>query len=369
MIAVDAASSEPSSTITITPVRIQDGRTGVGLDDPLVSEVSQTLQVTGTVATQPPGNADPVEAEVVPDGATAVVLNATVLKPATKGFLSIRPGDATGDPATSNINWAAGGANVANSVIVQLPTAGDINIFVNGTVGAVLIDVAGYMVPAASGPAGPAGPSGADGPVGPAGTDGADGNDGAPGDKGDPGNDGAPGTPGNDGSSCTVVDNFDGTATMTCDDGSNVNFPTAEGADCVPLVIKPGGDYANCDLDEIFLNGVDLSNAILTNADLTDATLFSVDLTGANLTNANLRAANLGFANLTNANLTNANLLEAVLEEANLTGVDLTNATLTRTSLVGATGVPANVTGFVYSATTCPNGDTVTSPAVCTFGP
>ncbi len=99
----------------------------------------------------------------------------TVVRPATKGFLSIRPGDATGAPATSNINWAAGGANVANSVTVQLPASGQVDIFVNGTVGHVLVDVAGYNIPAAAGPAGPPGADGAQGapgvagPAGPAG--------------------------------------------------------------------------------------------------------------------------------------------------------------------------------------------------------
>jgi len=113
-----------------------------------------------------------------------VILNATVVKPETKGFLSIRPGDASGTPATSNINWDAGSANIANSVTVQLPASGQIDIFVNGTVGSVLIDVAGYMLPATSGPAGPTGPAGADGPTGPAGADGAKGDTGPPGPSG-----------------------------------------------------------------------------------------------------------------------------------------------------------------------------------------
>lgn len=170
MIAVDAASSDPSSTITVEPIRVLDTRTQVGLNSPPASGTSEKLQVTGTVPTQPPGGAPAVEVEVVPAGATAVILNATVVRPSTKGFVSIRPGDATGTPATSNINWAAGGANIANSVTVQLPTDGTVDIFVNGTVGAVLIDVAGYLVPATSG--GPKGDQGEPGPKG---------------DKGDPG--------------------------------------------------------------------------------------------------------------------------------------------------------------------------------------
>jgi hypothetical protein len=175
LVAVNAASSAPSSFVSITPTRILDTRTDVGLAGPFVSTVAQTLRVTGTVATQPPGNAAPVDAEVVPAAATSVVFNVTVVRPSTKGFLSVRPGDASGFPATSNINWAAGGANIANAVTVQLPASGDVNIFVNGTVGHVLIDVAGYNEPATAGPAGPTGPTGPTGPEGPEGPEGSSG--------------------------------------------------------------------------------------------------------------------------------------------------------------------------------------------------
>jgi hypothetical protein len=159
MVAVNAASSDPSSFVAITPARILDTRSDVGLVGPFVSGAAQKLQVTGPVPTQPPGGAAPVTAEVVPAEASSVVFNVTVVNPSTTGFLSIRPGDATGFPATSNINWAAGGPNTANAVTVQLPTSGTINIFVNGTVGEVLIDVAGYYVPGVGAP-GPAGPAG-----------------------------------------------------------------------------------------------------------------------------------------------------------------------------------------------------------------
>jgi hypothetical protein len=146
--------------VAITPTRILDTRTDVGLAGPFVSGVSQTLQVTGTVETQPPGGVAAVATEVVPVVASSVVFNVTVIKPVTNGFLSIRPGDASGTPATSNINWAAGGANIANAVTVQLPTSGDINIFVNGTVGHVLIDVAGFYQAGGIGPKGDQGEPG-----------------------------------------------------------------------------------------------------------------------------------------------------------------------------------------------------------------
>jgi hypothetical protein len=196
MVAVNAASSAPSSVVTVEPTRILDTRTDVGLSGPFVSGVAQKLQVTGAVVTQPSGGAAPVNAVVVPATATAVVLNATVVQPSTKGFLSIRPGDATGTPATSNINWAAGGANIANSIIVQLPASGQIDIFVNGTVGEVLVDVAGYMIPATGGAPGPQGDQGDPGPKGDQGDPGPKGDQGDPGPKGDQGDPGPKGDQG-----------------------------------------------------------------------------------------------------------------------------------------------------------------------------
>lgn len=167
IVAVNAASSEASSFVAVTPTRILDTRTDVGLAGPFVSGVSQKLQVTGTVPTQPPANAPAVNAAVVPASATSVVLNVTVVRLTTGGFLSLRPGNASGAPATSNINWGAGGAPIANSVTVQLPASGNIDVFVDGTVGHVLIDVAGYYLPGASGPVGDTGPAGPAGEAGP----------------------------------------------------------------------------------------------------------------------------------------------------------------------------------------------------------
>lgn len=159
MMAVNAASGPPSSVVTIDPVRILDTRNGVGLPGPFVSAVSQKLQVTGAA---------------VPAGATGVMLNVTVVEPTAAGFVSVRPGDATGAPSTSSLNVEAGDI-VPNSVQVALPTAGanagQIDITydaygVSGPTTEVLVDVVCYMVAggASTGPAGPAGP------VGPAGS-------------------------------------------------------------------------------------------------------------------------------------------------------------------------------------------------------
>ena len=164
----NAASSVPSTVVTIDPVRILDTRTDVGLTGPFVSPESQKLQVTGAA---------------VPAGATGVLLNVTVVSPTANGFLSIRPGDATGAPSTSSLNVNAGDI-VPNAVQVGLPTSGanagkiDITFDAYGVAGPtteVLIDVVGYMIAGGAGTPGPAGQTGATGPTGPQGAAGLSG--------------------------------------------------------------------------------------------------------------------------------------------------------------------------------------------------
>jgi hypothetical protein len=139
-----APAPPPSAIVTINPERILDTRTGVGLIGQFASRVPRKLQVVGPH---------------VPAGATAVLLNVTVVTPSAAGFLTVRPGNATGLPRTSSLNFPAG-AVVANSVQVALPTSGpqtgtiDITFDALGRTGPVadvLADVVGYVVP----PAGP----------------------------------------------------------------------------------------------------------------------------------------------------------------------------------------------------------------------
>lgn len=148
----------------IDPVRILETRDpfNVGLNGPFVAAVSQKLQVTGAVPTTN-GTQTPV-----PSGATGVLLNVTVVGPTARGNLSVRPGDASGVPSTSSLNFTAS-ATVPNSVQVGLPTAGtnagqiDITYSAGGVVGAtteVLIDVVGYTVAGGTG-TGTTGPSNA----------------------------------------------------------------------------------------------------------------------------------------------------------------------------------------------------------------
>ncbi len=151
------AASPPSEVISITPVRILDTRdpNNVGLAGPFVSQVSQDLTVTGVVPAV--GGAQ----QVVPVGATSVVLNVTSVGSNAAGFISVRPANAPGAPSTSNLNFAAGQV-IPNTVIVEVPTAGadagkiEITYDAFGVAGRttdVLVDVMGYTLPASdSGP-------------------------------------------------------------------------------------------------------------------------------------------------------------------------------------------------------------------------
>ena len=146
LVAVNAAPSEPSAVVTIDPSRILDTRTNKGLSGPFVSAVPRNLQVTGAR-----GFGGVV---AVPAWATGVLLNVTVASPSAAGFVSIRPGDATGTPSTSSLNFEAGTSALANAVQVRLPTSGQIQIIydaygVAGPTAHVLIDVVGYLVPEA----------------------------------------------------------------------------------------------------------------------------------------------------------------------------------------------------------------------------
>jgi hypothetical protein len=161
-----SGSSSASSFVPVSPVRVVDTRSDLGLVS-LVDGVEQSVTIVGSL---------------VPLGATAVSLTVTAVDASAAGFVSVRAGDATGVPSTSNLNVERRGT-IANSVVVKLPTVGDhtgtIKVLFDamGTKTAsteLLIDVTGYYELASTGPAGPAGPQGETGVAGPAGADGVD---------------------------------------------------------------------------------------------------------------------------------------------------------------------------------------------------
>ena len=192
-----SGSSLASSFVPMTPVRVVDTRSDLGLVS-LVDGVEQSVTIVGSL---------------VPLGATAVSLTVTAVDAGAAGFVSVRPGDATGVPSTSNLNVERSGT-IANSVVVKLPTVGDhtgtIKVLFDamGTTTAstdVLIDVLGYYELASTGPAGETGAKGDTGETGAkgdTGSAGAKGDTGAPGTKGDTG---APGTNGTNGVNATLA--------------------------------------------------------------------------------------------------------------------------------------------------------------------
>ena len=148
LVAVNAAGGVDSTTVLTDPVRVLDSRdpVNVGLNGPFASQAPQKLKITGSIPTTTGTRT------VVPVGATGVLLNVTAVAPSAAGFISIRPGDATGLPSTSSLNFTAGQI-VPNAVLVALPTgganAGQIDITydafgASGPTTDILIDVVGY---------------------------------------------------------------------------------------------------------------------------------------------------------------------------------------------------------------------------------
>ncbi|HUV19660.1 MAG TPA: hypothetical protein VMW33_14355 [Ilumatobacteraceae bacterium] len=148
LVAVNAAGGVDSTTVLTDPVRVLDSRdpVNVGLPGPFESQSPQKLKVTGSIPTTTGTKT------VVPTGATGVLLNVTAVAPEADGFISIRPGDATGLPTTSSLNVTVGGV-LANAVLVALPTSGtnagqiDITWDAYGFLEPrtdILIDVVGY---------------------------------------------------------------------------------------------------------------------------------------------------------------------------------------------------------------------------------
>ena len=112
-----------STVVTVEPTRVVDTRYGIGVTGKFDAGTSQKLMVTGTIGTWIEANQQVISRVVVPAGATGVLLNVTAVLPTGAGFISVRPGAATGAPSTSNLNVAPGDI-VPNQVTVAIPTNG-----------------------------------------------------------------------------------------------------------------------------------------------------------------------------------------------------------------------------------------------------
>jgi hypothetical protein len=187
-----------STVVAIEPTRIADTRYDIGLTGEITAETPTKFTVTGLIDTYIESTSKTVVKQVVPAGASGVFLNVTVVTPSAPGFLAIRPGTATGVPATGGLNFDQGTV-LANGILIALPTTGDnageVDIYY-GTPTAdaftdLIIDVVGYTT------------TGGlialtkrietletSGPTGAQGEPGTNGNAGAKGDRGEPGTNG-----------------------------------------------------------------------------------------------------------------------------------------------------------------------------------
>ena len=100
------------------------------------------------------------------------------------------------------------------------------------------------------------------------------------------------------------------------------------------------------DLTDAVLFRANLTNSDLRNTNLTGAKLMHARLTGAKLWNTILISADLSYANLSNAELWNAKLRSADLSNANLTSANLHMADLTGAILIGANLHDAHYTDY-----------------------
>ncbi|MFN3254996.1 MAG: hypothetical protein ACE37B_04825 [Ilumatobacter sp.] len=149
---VDAApSAQGCSIISLPkPVRILDTRDvvdqpagpNVGLAGPLQANQSVKLQVSGPITVGALG-----QQTVIPFGATSVEFNVTVLKNSAGGFVSLRPGDATGVPETSSENVPAESRGSNNFGAVGLSSTGNVDIYYGAAAGNttdVILDLVRY---------------------------------------------------------------------------------------------------------------------------------------------------------------------------------------------------------------------------------
>jgi hypothetical protein len=133
-----AAVSDTNAFVQLPPTRIVDTRSAFGgPKGPVAPGTTFNVQVTGAAS--------------IPAGASAVALNLTVDNAKQPGYLAIGPQGTT--PLVSNLNPTAAGQTVANMVIVSLSASGGLTVLVQAG-GQVLIDVAGYWIPAAAATAG-----------------------------------------------------------------------------------------------------------------------------------------------------------------------------------------------------------------------
>ena len=128
----------PNRFVPITPTRIVDSRSGVGLPAALAATTPTPVQITGLGG-------------VPANGVAAVVINLTVTETGGVGFVRVTPSGSTG--TVSSLNVEAAGQTLPNLVTVPVSADGKIDVFSQSSTH-VVIDVFGYYTAAAAATAG-----------------------------------------------------------------------------------------------------------------------------------------------------------------------------------------------------------------------
>ncbi len=358
---VPPPAANPVTTL-IAPCRLMDTRVGgVGpRSTPLGPGETYTATVWGNCT--------------VPNTATGIVANVTIVGPTGGSFLTVWPADKP-RPNSSNLNWVAGQAPTANQVTTALSVAdGRISLYNAGGTVNLIVDITGYLTPAdlsnyytraqvdSANAAQNATVTTLQTTVGSLQTS-------------------------MSGLQTTVSSLQSSLTALQANTYTKAQVDAAIGvAGTCKGYPHHGIDWHGCNLTDAYLVNQDLSGGTLTGITLTGAhlggTVFSasalpfayldsvyasgayfvnanmlgITLTGSFVDGADLDGANLSSANLTDATLTSSTLRGANLSGANLTGAFLGGADFTNANLSGATVDGSNYGSAIYSNTICPDG-------------
>lgn len=131
---VVSAGPSASRYVPVSPTRLFDTRSSAVI----AANTSRDFKITGGV---------------VPDGATAVVLNMTATRSGGSGYLQAFPSGQAAVDSTSTLNVDFAGQTIANAAFAPLGDRGQVTVFTTFTTD-VILDVFGYFVPAESATAG-----------------------------------------------------------------------------------------------------------------------------------------------------------------------------------------------------------------------
>lgn len=128
--------------VAATPTRLIDTRNSIGGPSGTI-DPSEPLELPVVGARLDAANGAGAAVELtVPDDASAVAMNLTIVRPSGGGFATVWPCDAS-RPHASNVNFAAG-RNRANSVIAPIGDDGTVCVHVSASAH-VIVDVAGWF--------------------------------------------------------------------------------------------------------------------------------------------------------------------------------------------------------------------------------